>query len=120
MLELETVEQLVERLMREGLISMAQAAKMFGSGRNGAATHPATLTRKCLKGDLLPSGTRLKLEHIRIANRIMTTHQAVVRHISALTAASKLASENGPQVRSPAARRRESLQAGADLESMGA
>jgi hypothetical protein len=79
----------VERLMAEGLISMSEAAKMFGSCRSGAATHPATLTRKCLKGDPLPDGTRLKLEHVRVANRLMTSRQAVIRHITAMTAAAE-------------------------------
>ena len=120
MLELETTEQLVERLISEGLISMAQAAKMYGSCRGGAATHPATLTRKCLKGDLLPNGTRRKLEHVRVANRLMTTRQAVIRHIAAITTATNSPTGNAAPVRSPAARHRASEQAGKELEQMGA
>lgn len=112
--------EIVERLMSEGFISMAEAAKMFGSCRNGAATHPATLARKCLKGDLLPDGTRLKLEHVRVANRLMTSRQAVVRHIAALTAAAGQPATSEAPVRSPAARTRDSAKAAAELESMGA
>ncbi len=98
--------ELTKRLMTEGLISMSEAAKMFGSCRNGAPTHPSTVGRMFLKGDLLPDGTRLKLEHVRVANRLMTSRQAVLRHIAALTAAYAAAPVVAP--RSPAQRRRAS------------
>lgn len=96
--------ELTKRLMSEGLISMSEAAKLFGSCRSGAATHRATLTRKCLKGDRLPDGTRLRLEHVRVANRLMTSRAAVVRYVAALTAAP--AAVPAIALRSPAARRR--------------
>jgi Protein of unknown function (DUF1580) len=79
--------ELTKQLMTEGLISMSEAAKMFGSCRNGVGTHPATVTRKCLKGDRLPDGTRLKLEHVRVANRLMTSREAVIRYIAETTGA---------------------------------
>ena len=105
--------ELTKRLMTEGLISMSEAAKMFGSCRSGAPTHPGTMTRKCLKGDPLPDGTRLKLAHVRVANRLMTSREAVLRHIAALTAAF----ETAPAVtfRSPAQRNRVSEAAARDL-----
>ena len=107
----------VEELIAEGLISMSEAAKMFGSCRNGKPTHPATLTRKCLKGDLLPDGTRLRLEHVRVANRLMTTRQAVIRHLTALTEA--LNRNDSIPSRSPNARHRQSEAAGRELARRG-
>lgn len=98
--------ELTQQLMTEGLISMSEAAKMFGSCRSGVPTHRATVTRKCLKGDPLPDGTRLRLEHVRVANRLMTSREAVIRHVTALTEA--LNSHNPPSSRAPATRSRES------------
>ncbi len=76
-----------KRLMAEGLISMAAAAKMYGSSRSGLPTHSSTLTRKCNRGDVLPDGSYRRLEHVRVANRLMTSAEAVARHIAAVTEA---------------------------------
>jgi hypothetical protein len=113
--------ELTKQLMAEGLISMSEAAKMFGSCRNGAGTHPATVTRKCLKGDRLPDGTRIKLEHVRVANRLMTSGQAVVRHIAGLTAGCEDASpRTAPLPRPASARRAATARAVERLEAKGA
>lgn len=113
--------ELTKQLMTEGLISMKEAAKMFGSCRSGAGTHPATVTRKCLQGDRLPDGTRLKLEHVRVANRLMTSRDAVLRHIAALTAGCEPAPAQPPVPHRRATATKTACARAVDrLEAMGA
>jgi hypothetical protein len=73
----------VQRLTGEGLIGMSAAAKVYGEARTGKAPHASTPTRHALNGHRLRNGRVLKLEAIRIAGRLMTTRQAVLRFFAA-------------------------------------
>lgn len=44
------VSDLIQRLVNEGTIGMAEAARQFGIHRRGKPTHPSTITRWCLDG----------------------------------------------------------------------
>lgn len=111
--------ELTKKLMAEGLISMTEAARLFGSCRSQAPTHPNTVVRKCRPGDRLPDGTRLVLEHVQVANRLMTSRQAVERHVAALTAAFAAPADAPPAPRSPAQRKRASDAAANELRRRG-
>ncbi len=71
------------RLLAEGLISLSRAAALFGEFRGGKRTHTSTVSRWCLAGVRLREGRVVKLEHIRLGNRLATTAQAVVRFVEA-------------------------------------
>jgi hypothetical protein len=109
---------LVERLTSEGLIGVAQAARLVGTFRNDKPTHPSTISRWMLSGFGLPGGRIIKLEHIKIAGRLATSKPALLRYL----AAQQTDTNDGvviPASRSPAARRRASEDAGAELEKRG-
>ncbi|MBL8864819.1 MAG: DUF1580 domain-containing protein [Planctomycetia bacterium] len=96
---------------------MADAARMFGTFRQGKATHPSTPTRWCVKGFKLPNGETLKLEHIRVCGRLMTSRAAVLRFLERMQ---EPADDTIPATRSPAERRRAAEAAGRELEKLGA
>ena len=73
----------VERLTAEGLIGVAQAARLVGTFRSGKPTHPSTISRWMLNGFALPGGRIVKLEHIKIAGRLATSKQALLRYLAA-------------------------------------
>ena len=109
---------MVERLLGEGpKLSMVAAGVLLGEGQGGAAIHPSTVSRWCLKGVRLPSGRRLALEHLRAGGKLLTTRPAIVRFLSAQTATPDTGA--GPAPRTPAARRRATDAAVAELEALG-
>jgi hypothetical protein len=73
-----TAADLVERLTAEGLISMKDAAKLYGR-----ATHKSTPTRHHVKGVRLADGTVIRLEAIRVSGALATSRAAVLRFFSA-------------------------------------
>lgn len=73
-----TPAELVEKLTAEGLISMADAAKLYGR-----TTHKSTATRHATKGVKLPDGRVLKLESIRVSGAVVTSRAAVLRFFAA-------------------------------------
>jgi hypothetical protein len=111
------IESIVEKLTAEGLIGMAETARVLGTFRSGKPTHPSTPTRWALDGIRLPDGRRLKLEHIRMGDRIMTSKPALVRFLAAQQDPSIVPETNLP--RSPAQRRKEIEDAKATCEAMG-
>ena len=64
---------LVERLTGEGLIGLRAACKLYPSG-----THPTTPARHCLKG-VRVNGRVVRLEHLRIGAKLVTSEAAVKR-----------------------------------------
>src|SRR5262245_14374769 len=75
---------LTARLVREGLIGLVPAAKLFGTGRNGRGKHPSTLTRYHHKGVKRPDGRVVKLECVRVSSQLRTSEAAVLRFLTAL------------------------------------
>lgn len=73
----------VQHLSAEGLIGMRAAARIYGEAKDGKPPHASTPTRHAISGVKLHDGRVLKLEVIRIAGRLMTTRQAVLRFFAA-------------------------------------
>ena len=73
----------VQHLSAEGLIGMRAAARIYGEAKDGKPPHASTPSRHAISGVRLRDGRVLKLEVIRIAGRLMTTRQAVLRFFAA-------------------------------------
>ncbi len=70
-----------QRILSEGFVTLADAAKRIG--RDSRKTpDKTTLYRWCLRG---VGG--IKLEHVRIGNRILVSRQSLTRFIEARTEA---------------------------------
>jgi hypothetical protein len=76
-----------DRLMGEGLLSPSALAKQLPSFRvaNSGSTHPATIKRWIERGILLPDGTRLRLEAVKVGARWMSSVPALKRFIDRQT-----------------------------------
>lgn len=109
---------LATQLVREGLISLREAAPIFGTGRGGKSRHPATLTRDILKGATLPSGRRVRLEALRINGAFKTSRLAVLRYIEAQNAIDDPADTSTAPPVTPAARRSAQVAASAELDAV--
>lgn len=113
----DAIETLVDRILAEGPIGVAVAAKLYGTFRDGRPTHPSTPTRHHLRGVTLPDGTVVRLEAVRIAGRLMTSRAAIIRFL----AAQQVTTDPTPPTtaRSPAACKRAAAVAAAELDSLG-
>lgn len=107
------IRKLIERLISEGAIGMTEAASLPGTFRGGRPCHPSTLTRWCLTGVRLPDGTVLRLEHFRVAGRLMTSRAALLRFLAA-----QQTGPPDPPPRSPAQRDRDAAAAGLELDNL--
>lgn len=114
---MNAIEIQIEKIINEGAIGMAEAAKLPGTFRRGRPCHPSTLTRWCLDGVKLPNGQTIHLEHYRQAGRIMTSRAALLRFLVAQQDQASIASANAP--RSPGERERAANKAGKELEALG-
>jgi hypothetical protein len=104
----ETLEEKVDRLMTEGFIGAAGAARLLGKFRGDRPVHPSTIVR------LLHDG---RLEGIRVNGKWRTTRQAIVRLIAAQNGT---AGVTVAPPRPPATRTKSSERAAAELERRGA
>lgn len=101
------MEELFERLNAEGFISMSAAAKLVRA-------HPTSVARWCHKGTRTKLGV-VKLEHVRMPGRLVTSAAALARFFAAIGADPVPA----PPSRSPAKVRKASEEASRALEQMG-
>jgi hypothetical protein len=106
----------IDRILTEDPLGMSAAARLLGSFRNSRGCHPSTLVRWCQPGVRLPDGRRLRLEHIRVSGRLMTSRAALLRFLAAQQ--DPTFDEIDPP-RTPAQRRRDGEQAKQNLASMG-
>ena len=104
----------VEQLTTEGLVGVSHAARMVGTFRCGKPTHPSTVTRWMLTGVTLPGGRRLRLEHLRLNGRLVTSRPALLRFIAAQQ--TDVPPEREILPRSPTQRRHRSQNAGSELD----
>ena len=113
--------ELVTRLLEEGPIGMAVAARQVGVFRQGKPTHTSTLTRWIIDGVPAPDGGVVRLEGIRVNGRWMTSRPALIRFLACQQgdAASARPKATAPAIRPPATRRRASEAAGRELEQGG-
>lgn len=72
-----SIESVVSRVLTEDVLSLAQARNELLQA-TGHRPNKATLYRWCLRGV-----AGVKLEHIRLGDRILTSRQALTRFISA-------------------------------------
>lgn len=110
----ETMERF-DRLVEEGLIGASAIARLMGRYRGEKPCHPSTVTRWCLQGVRLPGGATVRLEHVRVAGRVMSTRPALLRFLAV-----QAASDPAPTPpRAPAERTRASDAVARRLEEAG-
>ena len=105
------------KLVDEGLIGLAPASRIFGTGRNGRSRHPATLTKYINVGVRLPDGKVVKLEALRIGSAFMTSRAAVLRFLAAQQPTDDVADAGENQLPTPSARKRQQAAATAELDA---
>jgi hypothetical protein len=104
-------------LIRESLLTMAQAARRFPPARLGRPVCAATLWRWCRKGVNVPGVGIVFLESIRVAGRWLTSEEALARFADRQT---RPVNDNPAATpRTPVQRRRASERAGAKLRQLG-
>lgn len=106
----------LEKLIGEGLIGVAETARLLGTFRGGRPCHPSIVVRWCLDGVKLPDGRRLRLEHVRVTDRLMTTKPALMRFLAAQQTPAQVPAS---VPRSPTARSRASDTAASELSELG-
>ena len=109
---------LVEQILDEGPVGMAGIARLCGSYRAGKPTHPSTCTRWAVNGVRLADGTVVRLDAVRLNGRLVSSRQAFIRFVQA----QQQQPADGPAadaVRTPAARRKASVEAARQLEKLG-
>src|SRR5262249_12902383 len=111
------VSELIDRLLAEHPVGMSQAARLLGTFRGGRPCHPSTIVRWCNPGVRLPDGGQLRLEHARVAGRLMTSRPALLRFLAAQQSPDVVLKTELP--RSPADRRRANAGAEAELDALG-
>ncbi len=111
----DSVTQLVEQIIEEGPIGMSQAARCYGTYRQGRPTAASTLTRHALHGVRLPDGRVVKLGAIRCAGRLMTSKSAIIRF---LAAQNQQPTEDSPPAPTPARRQRAAAAASSELNAI--
>ncbi|WP_439630911.1 DUF1580 domain-containing protein [Gemmata sp.] len=111
---------LVERILAEGPIGMGPAASIIGTFAAGKRVAPSTITRWIGDGVKLAGGRVVRLEAVKIAGRLVTSKQAVVRFIVAQQATAPAPPADTSTPRGPGRRRAASEKAGRELEKLGA
>lgn len=112
---MDALDEMLDRLTREGPIGLTPAGRVFGTFRSGAVTTPPTVARWCSKGILLPNGRRVFLEHFRIGARLMTSREACLRFLKAQNTPAEVPTCAPP--RSPAKRQAASERARRELDA---
>ena len=93
-------------------IYLAEAAKLFPCHRRGRPVSPSCVFRWATSGVRLPDGARARLEHARLAGRLVTTPAAIERFLAAQTPRLCAA----PEPRTPTRRQREHARAQTALQ----
>ena len=103
------------RILDEDRLSLEEVRPLLGTG--GKPCDFTTVYRAVTKGNLLPNGEKLRLEAVRISGQWVTSRQALVRYVEAMTAA--WTSETGERLTMPSktnkARARELARVDAEL-----
>ncbi|MBP3956853.1 DUF1580 domain-containing protein [Gemmata sp. G18] len=102
-------------------LSLARAGRLFPGHRGGVAVDPSTVFRWVTAGARGTNGDRVKLEAVRVGGRWLTSHAAVARFVTVLTAVSEQPVAVPPSVtRSSNTRRKTAERAAEKLKQMGA
>jgi hypothetical protein len=110
----EAVSTVLQEVRSGHGVGLAAVAREF-PGQTGRV-NPSTVFRWTRGGARANDGSRIKLESIRLGSKILTSWPAVERFVQALSA---MPSGIEPTPRSPAATRRASEQASAELIAAG-
>jgi hypothetical protein len=102
-------------LKTEQLLSLCEAARRLPPGRRGRPVHFSCVLRWIMDGVRTPHG-KVQLEAIRMGGRWITSVEALERFAAAQTPD---LTERPQLPRTPAARRRASERAAAELERFG-
>ena len=102
-------DEVFRTLTLEGLMPLAAAARQLN-------VHPSSLSRWCQRGAKTKEGQRIRLEHLRMPGRIVTSQAAVARFLMRLDGEPET---KGAALRTPAQRTRASREAGEILREMG-
>ncbi len=109
---------LVERILAEGALGFAEAARECRRVRKSSPPHPSTLTRWFKSGVRSKDGLVIRLEAIRIdGRRFATSLPAILRFLHAIQETSP--AQSPPATRAPTKRQRESAAAGEELSRLG-
>ena len=111
---------LIERIIAEGAIGCAEAARLFGTFRSGRPCHPATMSRWCITGVRGRDGRRVKLEHFRGAGKLMTSKAAIFRFLAAQQEPAETAGPVTIPLPTPTERRHAIEAAVREMEAAGA
>ena len=103
-------------LTQETLLTFAQAARLFPPARLGRPVNISTIWRWCMKGVRVPGVGVVRLEHIRIGGRTLTSREAISRFAARQTPATE---DTTPRLRTPGQRRRASERAERELDRIG-
>jgi hypothetical protein len=107
-----------ERLLAEGLMPLAQAARKVPSFRGGRPTSPGCLWRWATQGAKAADGSIIKLETVTLLQRLATSEAALSRFLARLTAVAT-PGDRPPPSAPPGQRRRAAESAGRELEQLG-
>lgn len=113
----ESVSQVLQEV-RDGYgVGLAAVARKFPNDRAQGLGHlnASTVFRWCLVGCKGANGERIRLQHVRIGSRILTSWPAVERFISSLTTPV----DPTPVPRTPTQKQRASEKAARALEVAG-
>ena len=111
---------LIERIIAEGAMGCAEAARLFGTFRSGRPCHPATISRWCISGVRVRDGRRVKLEHFRGAGKLLTSKPAIFRFLAAQQEPVESAEPATIPLPTPTERRRAIEAATREMEAAGA
>ena len=105
-----------QSLIRETLLSFAEAARKLPPFRAGRPVNPSTVFRWAFSGVRLPSGELLRLEAVRIGGRWLTSSEALERFAARQT---PQFAEPTPTPRSSSARQKAAAAASRECEKLG-
>jgi hypothetical protein len=108
-------------LLGEQLLSLSQAARRIPAYRGSRGCNPSTIFRWITNGIKLPDGRLLRMEALRLANRWITSVEAVDRFLIVQheSFAPRADLHTHAPARTPAQRQRAAQQAAARLEDLG-
>jgi hypothetical protein len=111
-------ETLAAQIMREGPLTVSQAARLYPRVRQGKPASPITVWRHILTGIKLRDGSTLKLEAARWGGKLFTSAEAIGRFLAAQQG-SDAARANSTIPRSPGQRKRAITAAARELRRAG-
>jgi len=109
--------QLLDEIAQGHGKALSQIARLFPSARRGRPMTFSAVLRWVLDGVPGPSGERIRLDAARVSGRWLSSQAAVSRFVAAQTPS--LDADPPTTPRAPAARRRASERAAAELEARG-